>query len=693
MVVMAGLLLACMLAMLVGGFISWRLVFKISEQKRFVELASLRSRLRYQQASLNTYTIVENFTCGWLNLIIKTLWPGFILNVSNNLASRLLRNLFQRLTRNFANSSVMKHLADLELAEFSLGCMPPTFANAAARVHPGEAALELEFDVCYESCGAHLVVDTLLDLSGQRWPIQLVLGKFVLRGRLLLQLHLSRTATAGISGAQFAFVQKPHVDFEILSRGITLTQVPGVLSQLRRGLLNVIMNEAVEPARVWVNLEQPFFNLVSRKQSGKKGQLQVTIAQATDLKPLSDGELSMRQVELCMSFVELHVNGRIYTTPIAPQSNTPAWSWSVYLPVDRTPTSDPDLVLKFCVCNFVSDAQPQVIGSAEFRVASLELDEIVRSEPYAARIKLKAPKGTKGGGGSLHIALSYKQGYAHGEQQEERSEGGKPSAGSPRTKLSSRLQQVPEGSEANSLEIDDLEGGPRAVFGAKAGTDLVAAAETDSVGGRSGFSQGDDWMSVTAMTKIEKQLKLDAKNHSMEIASWRSKVEQLERGLQLEMERRYHQELRALVEGAEFIMYRGKDMSNRLVWYNPATSSSPASIRFEGGNPLPRVARAQKSRAKRKEHYHELDAGNIINVTYGFGHFRDDVEAHMEKRGLGRIFGKSKERSKSDRCFSVLFSHNSSKFPALHLEVPEDGNNRSRNEWVSAFGSLMLGYI
>lgn len=37
------------------------------------------------------------------------------------------------------------------------------------------------------------------------------------------------------------------------------------------------------------------------------------------------------------------------------------------------------------------------------------------------------------------------------------------------------------------------------------------------------------------------------------------------------------------------------------------------------------------------------------------------------------------------KCFSIVFSSNS----ALHLELPPNGNGRSRDEWVDAFGALV----
>lgn len=42
-----------------------------------------------------------------------------------------------------------------------------------------------------------------------------------------------------------------------------------------------------------------------------------------------------------------------------------------------------------------------------------------------------------------------------------------------------------------------------------------------------------------------------------------------------------------------------------------------------------------------------------------------------------------------DRCFSIVFTNHT----AIHLEVPHDGNGRSRNEWLSAFEDLRTNQL
>jgi hypothetical protein len=89
-------------------------------------------------------------------------------------------------------------------------------------------------------------------------------------------LKRSRASESCIfAGFHFSFVSKPQLTFDISLKGVMFSEVPGLVSELKRRLLTIIAAEAVEPARVWIDLSQVFFNLVTRKQAGKRGQLKV----------------------------------------------------------------------------------------------------------------------------------------------------------------------------------------------------------------------------------------------------------------------------------------------------------------------------------------------------------------------------------------------------------------------------------
>lgn len=79
------------------------------------------------------------------------------------------------------------------------------------------------------------------------------------------------------TGLHFTFVRKPQLTFDISLKGVMFSEVPGLVGELKRRLLAVIASEAVEPARVYVDMSQPFRNLVTKKQGGQQGQLKVRL--------------------------------------------------------------------------------------------------------------------------------------------------------------------------------------------------------------------------------------------------------------------------------------------------------------------------------------------------------------------------------------------------------------------------------
>ena len=51
----------------------------------------------------------------------------------------------------------------------------------------------------------------------------------------------------------------------------------------------------------------------------------------------------------------------------------------------------------------------QVLGEGVLRLDSFTADQLTRSEPHPARLKLKTPKGRSGGGCTLHLLLSWER--------------------------------------------------------------------------------------------------------------------------------------------------------------------------------------------------------------------------------------------------------------------------------------------
>jgi hypothetical protein len=97
------------------------------------------------------------------------------------------------------------------------------------------------------------------------------------------------------------------------------------------------------------------------------------------------------------------------------------------------------------------------------------------------------------------------------------------------------------------------------------------------------------------------------------------RVAELERLLALEMERRHQEEMRALLEGAPFIMHRGKDKMLRHVWVAIDRPKSLAMLRWQSnkGAQWRRVAPNLTKTQWAKFNYNEVSVKLVTSVTYG----------------------------------------------------------------------------
>ena len=60
--------------------------------------------------------------------------------------------------------------------------------------------MEFEVDVDWVTTGMKLVVDSQVHVGERQWNMKLIGVELILRGRLLVVLHLSQTVLPGISG-------------------------------------------------------------------------------------------------------------------------------------------------------------------------------------------------------------------------------------------------------------------------------------------------------------------------------------------------------------------------------------------------------------------------------------------------------------------------------------------------------------
>ena len=201
-------------------------------------------------------------------------------------------------------------------------------------------------------------------------------------------------------------------------------------------------------------------------------------------------------------------------------------------------------------------------------------------------------------------------------------------------------------------------------------------------GGRGGLGAQSDAppgpMSAGDMADLQRRL-LEAQR----------RVRELEAALSLEAQLREAEDVRALVEGARFVLHTPQGAKTKFVWFN----AQKQRICWAAS------AERRADAAERAKHFVPLAA--VEGVEAGAALF--DAAMPGSGGGASWLGGRPAPPPRDARAaFSVLVAADAHARPggggpdaagtfpaALHLELPPGGNGRSGREWVSAFATVV----
>ena len=167
------------------------------------------------------------------------------------------------------------------------------------------------------------------------------------------------------------------------------------------------------------------------------------------------------------------------------------------------------------------------------------------------------------------------------------------------------------------------------------------------------------------------------------------RVRELEAALSLEAQLREAEDVRALVEGARFVLHTPQGAKTKFVWFN----AQKQRICWAAS------AERRSDAAERAKHFVPLAA--VEGVEAGAALF--DAAMPGSGGGASWLGGRPAPPPRDARAaFSVLVASDAHARPggggsdaagtfpaALHLELPPGGNGRSGREWVSAFATVV----
>ncbi|GBF93753.1 hypothetical protein Rsub_06085 [Raphidocelis subcapitata] len=384
-------------------------------------MASAAARFELQQQEAAPAVLVESFTLGWFNLVVRALWTPVLEKHLAGLTMELLqRGLNEHLEKHAARTP-WRFIETIAVEEFSFGLVPPQLQFACARYDPAQQRLSFAMDAEFQSSGAQ---GTLLVRSKSIGMLQGLSGRLEathirLSGRLHIALQLTHEPP-GIKGIYYSFARQPELEVGVHPLGASrlLSELPVIVTALRALLARVLRRRMVEPQRRFYDFQRHYTLRSVKRAGGPGGLLRVVVLRASNIV-LSPGQPPRAAAYGASStpppaadadgggggphrshatFVQLRFGRQLLRTPVLHHSGDAVdtrWSWSLALPAavgDLPPRHD---ALALRVCDAKTLGEPVVLGSCEVKLPGLGL------EPNTPPLELVLPLGRRAPAGAV----------------------------------------------------------------------------------------------------------------------------------------------------------------------------------------------------------------------------------------------------------------------------------------------------
>ncbi|KAL3130535.1 hypothetical protein ABBQ38_008347 [Trebouxia sp. C0009 RCD-2024] len=357
---------------------------------------SAHQRARWQQVldSQQQFTVAESFTLGWLNVLLRHLWPTVLEKEISDKATDSLRETITKILKTSGEKAPLKYVESIKIEEFTMGMQPPRFHFCHARYNPTRNYLQFEADMGFRSSGFQLVVAPSMRAHAllPRVSGRVAVTHLNVAGRMLIGFHLFSRAP-GIKGVDVSFLHPPEIDVKFSPFGMTVTEIPGILNALKDKMQKSMSKDMVEPKRKYIDVESTWKKHLLNKAAGPGGLLIVTMVQARDLRYRGMTMSNMKQID---AYCELRYGTQVFRTPCVRGSGNPAWNWQFEVSLTapqggQGPGAHGECQLKVLDAKALGD--PGVLGTADISLADAQLQP--NAGPRDMWLPLKgSPEGT-----------------------------------------------------------------------------------------------------------------------------------------------------------------------------------------------------------------------------------------------------------------------------------------------------------
>ncbi|KAK3283248.1 hypothetical protein CYMTET_9048 [Cymbomonas tetramitiformis] len=588
------------------------------------------------------------------------------------------------------------YVKDARVEEFTLGAVPPVFKAATIRHNRAKEYLQFEMDMSFITVGFSSVLEMrvqphkFLPLFALRMEAENV----AVSGRLLLGFHLI-DRPPGVAGVDVSFVERPRMDIEFKPLGLPLSQVPGVAQWLNEIVSSQVDKMFVEPKRDYVDTESIYSKYLAQTKGGAEGVLVVMLDSCRNLDRMADADR-------CNPYCEVRFGGNVLRTKIARSTVDPDFKSHFNFPVHSKTAKD---VVKIRCLDWDAVGEPEIIGKCDL---ALKWNDIpVKAKSSVKPLEMVMP--FERGKGTLNVRLLVLAPVEKQQSKTSKSRQELPSGlplksplntGDAESPLESRVsetkaQQTPPHTSHVTRSMRGVSS-PDSEDQRSADAVCPGTADTSKSAGTNSLNL------LLQIAELEQALKREHNTAQETEAKLAAKISRLEERLTAEQHRRKCEELRQLIEGAPFIMHpstvRGRKV--RHVWYNVTEGVirwAPVSKTL-GQHPGLGASKGESGECKK------ILVSEIKKVHQGNAYFRSSLRstqvrsksAWSKKSIFGRVSWEVEDEPKkstvvdSHNCFSlVLREGNSAGAESINLELPESGNGRGIQEWVSAFTRII----
>ncbi|CAL8470417.1 g9959 [Coccomyxa elongata] len=237
--------------------IAWKVTQ--SRQRRALHAAEARATAAAAAAAAAAGATSECFTTEWANQLLRALWPSTLepraaAKVQQKLDAALLKVLKER-----AQKGPLRYVERIFVEHVSLGNAPPMLHTVRVQSSPADELLRLDFGLGFAPAAGFRVVLALMVRPTKMLPaiaVHVEVANVKLHGSCRLDLTLAPDQPPGISALAISFLQPPVFSFDFVPFGLPVGELPYVLDMLKDQLQAVLSARMVEPNRISISIGQ-----------------------------------------------------------------------------------------------------------------------------------------------------------------------------------------------------------------------------------------------------------------------------------------------------------------------------------------------------------------------------------------------------------------------------------------------------